>query len=308
MGATSSAKRPEGYLYYPGCALKGTGIAYEESLLALFRLLGVRLEELRDWNCCGATSYMSMDEQSSSLLAARNLGLARQMGGRDVVAPCSACYLALRKCNDYAARYPAFRDRVNGFLDSDMLPHQPAVRVRHPLELLYTEVRPERLRERAVRPWPGGPVACYYGCQAVRPYAEVDRAHNPTRMDELLQAAGVPTVDYPLKTKCCGATHAGTLHDVGLRLVTILLKEAARRGAQAMVVICPLCQLNLDAYQGEVRREEPSVPELPILYLPQALGWTLGASARSLGLQRGIAGGALLRRWFNARTEAEVHG
>jgi heterodisulfide reductase subunit B len=307
MPASARDKPPGPYLYFPGCALKGTGVAYEESLLTLFRLLELPLQELSDWSCCGATSYMSIDEQSACMLAARNLALARQTGSRDIIAPCSACYLALRKCNDYAQRYPGFREVVTGFLESGGLPLQPDVRVRHPLEILYTEVGVERLRARVTRPWPGGPVACYYGCQAVRPYAEVDRPHKPTRMDELLQAIGIPTVDYPLKTKCCGGSHTGTIHPVGMRLVTILLKEAARRGAQAMVTICPLCQFNLDVYQDEIRRETREPLDMPVFYLPQVIGWVLGADSRALGLQRGIAGRKLLQRWFAARTEAVPH-
>ncbi len=119
-----------------------------------------------------------------------------------------------------------------------------------------TDVGLERIRSKVVRHWRGGRVACYYGCQLVRPYAEADRPHDPTRMDELLQAVGVPTVDYSLKTKCCGGSLTGTIHEVGVRLNYILLKEAARKGAEAIVTICPLCQYNLDAYQAEIRKQD----------------------------------------------------
>jgi heterodisulfide reductase subunit B len=126
-------------------------------------------------------------------------------------------------------------------------------------------------------------------------------------MDEILEAVGIPTVDYPLKTKCCSATHTGTAHTVGVRLVAILLKEAAQRGASAMVTICPLCQFNLDAYQDEARREFREITDMPILYLPQAVGWVLGADARSLGLHRGIAGQPSLRQWFGVLAKDGEH-
>ncbi len=100
---------PATYGYFPGCSLKGTGVAYEESLLTLFRLLDLPLEELDDWNCCGATSYMSIDEGAAFSLSARNLALAHQAKHRELLAPCSACYLVLRKTQDYAAALSADR-------------------------------------------------------------------------------------------------------------------------------------------------------------------------------------------------------
>ena len=280
------------YGYFPGCSLKGTGVAYEESLLTLFRLLDLPLAEIQDWNCCGATSYMSIDERSAFSLSARNLALAREAGHRDLLAPCSACYLALRKTQDYVQRYPKI---AGGNGNSAGI---QAVRVRHPLEVLYTDVGLDRIRKATVRHWGGGRVACYYGCQMVRPYGEADRDCDPVRMDELLNAAGVSTVDYPLKTKCCGGSLTGTTHSVGVRLNYILLKEAARKGAQAIVTVCPLCQYNLDAYQSEIRHTSGERPDMPILYFTQILGWALGGEIGSLGFRRAISGRKLIEQWF----------
>ncbi|HUK16042.1 MAG TPA: CoB--CoM heterodisulfide reductase iron-sulfur subunit B family protein [Bryobacteraceae bacterium] len=289
------------YGYFPGCSLKGAGVAYEESLLALFRLLGLPLAELEDWNCCGATSYMSIDERSAILLSSRNLLLAHKAGYRDVVAPCSACYLVLRKAQDYMERYPRIGKEVHAALGDGDLKVLNAIRVRHPLEVLYTDVGPGRIRQSLVRQWHGGRVACYYGCQMVRPYAEADRAHDPMRMDELLRAAGVPTVDYSLKTKCCGGSLTGTTHEVGVRLNYALLREAARKGADAIATVCPLCQYNLDAYQREIRRASHEPFDMPILYFSQILGWALGADTGALGLRRAISGRKTVQQWFSER-------
>jgi heterodisulfide reductase subunit B len=295
------------YLYFPGCSLRATGVAYEESLLRLFQLLGLHLEELPDWNCCGATSYMSIDEGSAFLLSARNLSLARQTGSRDLLAPCSACYLVLKKTQDYARRNPQVHREVERSLERAGLAPLDSVQVRHPLEVLCDDVGAERIRSKVVRRWRGGRVACYYGCQTVRPYDEVDRPHNPNRMDELLGEVGVPTVDFALKTKCCGGTLTGTVHEVGIRLNYILLKEAARKGAEAIVTICPLCQFNLDAYQSEIRRKSREPLDMPILYFTQVLGWALGGDPKSLGLHRAISGRDLIKRWFTVHEEVEAY-
>ena len=292
------------YGYFPGCSLKGTGAAYEESVLTLFRLLDLSLTELRDWNCCGATSYMSIDEGSAFGLSARNLAIAHEAGFRDLVTPCNACYLVLRKTQDYAAKYP----QIAKSMEASSAAALDTVKVRHPLELLYNDVGKERIKSKMVRKWMGGPVACYYGCQLVRPFAEADRAHDPTRMDELLKAVGVPTVEWALKTKCCGGSLTGTIHDVGVRLNYILLKEAARKGAKAIVTICPLCQFNLDAYQSEIRKETGEAFDMPVLYFTQILGWALGGDAKSLVLGRAISGCGAIKEWFPKHTqEVEAH-
>ena len=307
MSTTRQEPRRDGYVYFPGCSLSANGIAYDESLRALYRLLGLELRELEDWNCCGATSYMCIDEGSAFLLSARNLSIAHQMGAQDVLAPCSACYLVLRKTQDYVAHHPSVRERVSQSLERAGLGPLNTVHVRHPLEVLYNDVGVEQIKSRTVRKWRGGRIACYYGCQAVRPYDEVDKPHNPMRMDELMQAVGAPTTDYSLKTKCCGGSLTGTMHEVGLRLNYILLKEAARKGAEAIVTICPLCQFNLDVYQTEIARQSGERFDMPVLYFTQVLGWALGGEPRELGLHRSLAGQSLIKRWFAAHEEVEVY-
>jgi heterodisulfide reductase subunit B len=304
--STGRQERPA-YLYFPGCTMKATGVAYGESVLELFRLLDLPLEELDDWNCCGATSYMSIDEHAAFVLSGRNLSLAHRAGPRDLVVPCTACFLMLRKTQEYILKYPAIQQEVAGALSQAGLPPIGPVRVRHPLDVLYTDVGVEKIRALVTRRWHGGRVACYYGCQALRPYAEADKAHNPMRMDELLQAVGVETIDFPLKTKCCGGSLTGTIHEVGVRLNYILLKEVVRRGGQGIATMCSLCQFNLDAYQAEMRKEAGEVFDVPIVYFTQILGWALGGDARALGLHRSIAGRHLIREWFATPKEVEAY-
>jgi len=298
----------EEYVYFPGCSLKSTGVAYEESLLTLFRLLDVKLQELDDWNCCGATSYMAIDEDSAFALSARNLSIVQKSGKSQVLAPCAACYLVLRKTEDYVQRYPSIREHVSSTLKSANLPMiADSVHTRHPLEVLYKDIGVDRIRSKVRRKWQGRPVVCYYGCQAVRPYYEVDKPVNQSRMEGLLDAAGIPTVNFARKTKCCGGSLTGTIHSVGVRLNYIILKEAARKGAKAIVTLCPLCQFNLDAYQSEIRKRMKENLDMPILYFTQVLGWALGGGTRELGIHRAISGTTLVKQWFPAAKEVAAH-
>jgi heterodisulfide reductase subunit B len=184
------------YLYYPGCSLKGSGRAYEESLLAVFDALEVELKELDDWNCCGATAYMSIDEAEAHVLAGRNIALASR-DGADLVAPCSACYLVLNKSMRYVDEYPQLGKKVRGALREAGLTCENPVKVRHPLDVLVHDIGLDAIAKRTTAPLKGLKVAPFYGCQIVRPYATFDDQLVPETMDQLLAAAGAEVVPYP---------------------------------------------------------------------------------------------------------------
>lgn len=273
------------YLYFPGCSLKGLGRAYEESLLPVMRHLGVELMELDDWNCCGATAYMSVDEQEASVLATRNLAIAEKAGPFDLLTPCSACYLVLNKAKHNIADFPQIADTVHRALNAVQLSYKGTTVVRHPLDVLFHDVGVEAIKQKVVRPLTGLKVAPYYGCQVVRPYATFDEAWNPVTMDKILAALGAEIVHYPLKTKCCGGSLTGTVPKAGLRMCYILLKEAVRRGADCIATICPLCQFNLDGYHDQIAQRWGEA-RIPTVYFTQLMGLAFGLDPKQLGLNR----------------------
>jgi heterodisulfide reductase subunit B len=281
------------YLYYPGCSLKCSGRAYEESLLPVFQAVGASLEELPDWNCCGATSYMSVNQESAFSLALRNLCLAERHGGTDgapvdMVAPCAACYLSLVKEQHHLTDHPQASQQMMERLATAGLHYTGRVRVRHPLDVLLNDVGLDAVRAQVRRPLLGLKVACYYGCLLVRPYAVFDHQFRPTTMDRLVSALGAQPVDWPLKTRCCGGTLTGTIPEVGLRLNELLLDEAKRRGADVIATACPLCQFNLECQESREAPREGGRGRLPILYFTQLVGLAFGIPERKLGLQRSL--------------------
>ncbi|MGA1236052.1 MAG: CoB--CoM heterodisulfide reductase iron-sulfur subunit B family protein [Limisphaerales bacterium] len=273
------------FTYFPGCSLKGLGRAYEESLLPVMRHLGIELEELDDWNCCGATAYMAVDEAKAFVLAARNLALAEGQGSQALMAPCSACYLVLNKAKHAMEESEVMGARVRKALATGDLTYRGTTAVRHPLDILVNEVGLEAIRAKVVRPLKGVKVAPYYGCQIVRPYSTFDDQYNPVTMDRVLEALGATVVRYPLKTKCCGGSLTGTVPQAGVRMAYILLKEAIKRGADVIATVCPLCQFNLDGYHAQIAgRYEPV--RIPTLYFTQLMGVAFGLEEKELGLNR----------------------
>ncbi len=275
------------FAYYPGCSLKGTNAPYEKSLLALFNRLGIELLEIPDWNCCGATAYMSVDSEGALLMASRNIALAEKMG-LDIVAPCSACYLnlvktvhAIKEQSDLGAKIVDALGRAKLDFDYKNLPN-----IKHPLQVLVDDYGVANLVSKKVNSLEGYSVVPYYGCLMVRPYDEFDHHFYPTKMDFLFESLGAHVIsDYPLKTKCCGGTLTGTIEDIGITLNFLLLREAKKRGGNVIATACPLCQFNLEMYQNKMQSTYREKFGIPILYFTQAVGVALGMGERDLGLQ-----------------------
>ncbi len=272
------------YTYYPGCSLHGSARHCQESLFAVFNALDLELRELPDWNCCGATTYMSVDEHQAFALGARNLAIAERIG-LEIVAPCTACLMILRKTQDYLARYPDLRTKIEAGLAAIGLKYQGTAQIYHPLEILLRDVGLKELKARVKNPLSQWNVAAYYGCLIARPYA-LHGGLTLEDFDQLVPALGAHLVDFELKDRCCGGSLTGTIEDVGQRLVYIILHQAKRAKADVIVTLCPLCQFNLESHQAKIQRQYGEDVTIPIPYFTQLIGMALGLSAKSLGLAR----------------------
>jgi heterodisulfide reductase subunit B len=278
------------YLYFPGCSLKGSGRAYEESFLAVSKTMGIGIRELEDWNCCGATAYMAISERKSFALTARNLAIAEKYADKrgtvDLIAPCAACYLALAKTQKYLTEYEDISNKVHSALQTAGLSYEGRVKIRHPLDVFLNDISPDKIKSGVKRPLTGMKVACYYGCQIVRPFATFDDKDNPTSMNKIMQALGAETINWTLKTRCCGGSLTGTIQEVGMRLSYVILREAKRLGANVIATACPLCQFNLECYQKEMSKSYHDKVYMPVAYFTQLMGLAFGLGNRELGLQR----------------------
>jgi heterodisulfide reductase subunit B2 len=274
------------YLYYPGCSLKSSGKLYEDSLLAVFKTLGIEIQELKDWNCCGATNYMSINDQHAIAITARNLALAEKQGGGDLVAPCAACYMGLLKTQNYLDTDVEIREKVVSQLSREGLTAEKKIHVRHPLDILVNEVGMDDIRKAVKSPLTGVKAACYYGCQLIRPFATFDNAHDPQTMDKIARALGAEPIEWPIKTRCCSGSMTSTLTHIGLSMNFELLKEAKLRGANVMLTACPLCQFNLECFQGKISRKFHEDVNMPVMYFTQLMGLAFGISKKELGLHK----------------------
>ncbi|MBL7224390.1 MAG: CoB--CoM heterodisulfide reductase iron-sulfur subunit B family protein [Candidatus Brocadiae bacterium] len=274
------------YGYYPGCSLLGSAVEYDRSGRALLEALGVELEEIDDWVCCGATAAHATSHLLSLALPAISCAAAEKQG-LDVLACCSACYSRLKQTNHDLRKDPALLAQINEIIEED---YKVKPRVLHVSEVLANEIGADAIREKVTKPLDGLKVACYYGCLLARlPKAlRIDNIEYPTMLDDLMAAVGAEPVDWPCKTECCGAALTLARQDMVIRLSGELVQMAKECGADVIAVACPLCQANLDMYQSDAEGQLGEQLGVPVLYFTQVMGLALGLTAEQLALDKVI--------------------
>ena len=295
------------YAYYPGCSLESSSTAYDASVREVANLLRIDLVEVDDWNCCGATEYFSQDELTACAVIARNLALVDQKLDQ-LVAPCAACFLNLNKTDHLMAENPELGAKVNEALAAGGLNYQPGrVQVRHLLDVIYTDIGEAAIRDKVLRPLTGLRVAPYYGCQVVRPFSGADNPEHPMQLDELFTWLGAEVVDYPVKAHCCGGHMTQISEPQAFELIRRLLQSAADHEADLILCLCPMCQLNLDAYQGRVNRHFRTSLRIPIVFFTQMMGIAFGIEPEKLGFGKEIVSAeAVIREKLGPRLSSSV--
>jgi heterodisulfide reductase subunit B len=267
------------YAYYPGCTLHSTAKEYDVSARAVCKQLGIELQELDGWTCCGASSAHTTNETLAITLPARDLRSAEAKGLPLAVA-CAMCFNRLK----YTAHALADKEKLDSInkLIGDGL--RNTTEIVHLLQILYDRRKSIPIN----RPLKGLKVASYYGCLLVRPQeiTHFDDPENPQMMDKLMTTLGAQPLEWDFKTACCGASLPLSRRDIVVKLSYRILLQAKQLGADCVAVACPMCQMNLDAYQNEMVKQYGKKIEMPILYFTQLAGLAMGLSPKELDLDK----------------------
>jgi heterodisulfide reductase subunit B len=242
------------------------------------------LVELPEWNCCGATYPLIIDNMLELAAPAHVLVAARDEGST-VTTACTTCYNVLKRTNHFIREHEEERERINSFIEAE---YSGEVEVKDILHLLRDDVGFDVVQEKVQRPLKDLKVASYYGCMVLRPPDEVayDDPDHPQSLDDLMAALGATPVDFAHKNECCGAYLAVKDPEVTREMVYTILKSAQVAGAEAVATNCPLCQFNLDKQQAEMRKRHAGYKPVPIFYFSQLMGLALGLDARDYGWER----------------------
>lgn len=301
VDVTERARKLRDVAYYPGCALEGSGNGYDVSTRAIAYALGLKLRDVKDWNCCGAMEVKNIDPKVQTYLSSRVLSQAVNKTKNNIVmAPCNGCYHNLKKAEYDLAHDEGSREVIDKL--SAKAGHQTyeagQAETIHALDWIKETIGEEGLRERTKGKLAGLKIANYYGCMYVRPrhiFPEKDQGpgsestSKPHFMDDLLAAAGAENVEFPLKTACCGGAHTLSDSDTSTKLVLNILQAAEASGAEVIATECPTCHSGLEMHQIRAEKRYGKKTNVRILYFTQLLGLAMGIGPRKLGIHTNIS-------------------
>lgn len=285
--------------YYPGCSLKASSEIYDVQCKRVLSAIGINLHELDDWNCCGATSASKTDDFVALAMPARNLGIADASGYSEMIIPCSACYSRMLVTQKTLEAKPALLTRINSELSKKV---SCSTKILSVLEAIQPVVNSGDLAKKVVKKLEGLKPACYYGCMLTRfPFGVPvpDSVENPQGMETIMKVLGAAPMDWSYKTDCCGASAAVNDNEMSLTLMSRIMKDAIARGANCFVTTCPMCQLNLDAYQDKVRAKYGIAQSLPVYFITEMIGVAVGMQPEEMGLERHFVDAMVLLRELN---------
>jgi heterodisulfide reductase subunit B2 len=271
--------------YYPGCSLEETAAAFDISVRKVCDHLDVSLEEVPGWACCGSSPALKMDRLLSTSLAAHNLALAQGQQVEEMVIPCPFCFRRLLSAQQETQATPETREAVQEAIEAEL---DDSLKVHSLLGFLRYTVGLEAISAKVQKPLQGMKVLTYYGCYLVKPASvtQYDDPEDPVSMDQLLEALGAEVLPWDFKTECCGASLAVSKSETVCELSGRIIREAAYREADALVVACQLCHANLDMRQTQIGKLHGTKYHLPIVYFTQLMGLAFDMPYKALGLGR----------------------
>ena len=282
MSQVSETDRTMKYAYFPGCSLHAIAVDYGQSTLEVAKALGVDLQEIPDWICCGATPAHATSDLLSVAMPVRSLIDAKKISDQLVVC-CAACYSRFKFANKHMKERPDLKKDVEEILGEE---YNGDVKIRHFLDIIINDVGLDRIKGLVKNDLKGLRIASYYGCLLIRPpkVMEFDDPEDPVLVDKLMEVLGAEVIDWPYKNECCGASFSLTRQDILLKLVGDILKLAKDKGAECIAVVCPFCQANLDMREKDVSKRLKMNIDIPVLYFTQLLGLALGIEPQKLGI------------------------
>lgn len=262
--------------YYPGCSAHGTSKEFEYTVKMVMKKTKVEVNEIPDWNCCGASSIHTLSDTLSVLLPMRNLVLAQKLKNSVIATPCASCYSRLKLTKHTLDNNKELQIRLGDAIEEGK--YNGSAEVKSILQFIYEDIGLEEIKKYVVRPLTGLKVACYYGCLLTRPanITQFDSPEYPVSMDKIIEALGATAVPFDFKTECCGASLSISATNIVHDLTGKILQAVKATDADVIATGCPLCQSNLDMRQhgaGEARNTKFNIP---VVYFTQLMAVAFG--------------------------------
>lgn len=275
------------YAYYPGCVAKSSAHELYNSTAVVAGKLGIELAELTAASCCGAGVVNERNSLLSTTLNARTFAMAETMN-LDIVTICSTCQGVMQQAKWQLHNDSKLFAKTNEALSKINMQYEGKVKIKHFLWALVEDYGLSKLEQQVVRSLEGLKIAPFYGCYLLRPPEALgfESHEKPDSLEKLISILGAETVHFDGETKCCGFPILFVQRGTAFQMAATYIDNAAKAGADLMVTPCPLCHMSLDLYQKKALKQIQVNVNLPVIHVPQIVGWALGLEDEKLGFSR----------------------
>jgi len=272
------------YALFLGCNIPARVQQYETSARSVFAELGIDIEDVKEFNCCGYPLRNS-EFKTFVLFSARNLALAEKLG-LNMITLCKCCYGSLKMAEHHIKQDSLLRDEINETLAKENLEYKGNFEIKHFLSVLYSDIGINALKEKITRSFKDIKIATHYGCHALRPsnIMQFDNPVSPVIFDKLVELTGAKSIDWALKLECCGAPLLGINDDLSMNLTKNKLTDGKQSGADYLCTACPWCHLQFDSVQKMMIEQQRINNHLPAILFTQLLGLAMGIDKETLGI------------------------
>jgi len=269
--------------YFPGCSASSSASEYDLTVRSTADVLNIKLVEPPGWVCCGPSSAHATDSTQAHVFPLRTMSTIERMGLDTVTSPCSNCFARLKMAEVEGTSDQPAMDKAAEITDYQ---YQGTVKVQHFVDTILDHATPEQIAEKVKRPLDGLKVACYYGCLITRPSkaTEAQNPEYPMQMDNFLQSLGAETVDWSYKTDCCGGSLSVTQTELALDMSEAVIADARACGAEAIITMCPMCHMNLDARQADMKTQH----DMPVFHSTQLSTLAFGLDVKESHFNKNI--------------------
>lgn len=274
------------YALFLGCTVPVRALNYELAARKVGEKLGLEFLDIPEFSCCGFP-VKSVDRMTFMLMAAENLSLAEE-ANLDICTLCSACSSVLTEVDKQLKENRALRNRINEDLSVTNRKYHGKIHVKHFVRILHEDVGLAKIKEMVKRPLSEFNFTAHYGCHYLKPsevYGKFDEPENPRTLDELIRVTGAQSIPYEDKNECCGGGVLGVEEATALKIAALKLDHIKASGADALVLICPFCNIMYEGNQKKIEKQSETEFNLPVLYYPQVLGLALGIPPDELGFR-----------------------
>jgi heterodisulfide reductase subunit B len=272
------------YAFFQGCNIPIRIEQYANATQAVFSKFDVELQVIPDFNCCGYP-VRNVDEKAYILPSVRNMALAEK-AGLDILVICNCCFASLQKAKNVLSKDTQLRDELNTILAKENLQYKGNTKIKHYLTVLHDDIGTEKIKSKLVNKFQDLKLSVIHGCHILRPreITHFDDSFVPTITENLMQTAGVTSLDWQGKLECCGAALAGINNELSHVLLKEKIAGALNAGAKFITPICSYCHLQFDTTQKNLLPNVEEATLLPVLLYPQLLGLCLGIDENTLGI------------------------